>query len=222
MDEMDGSAPEPELPEKRPEGPGREPGDGRRSPAEALVRTAAIFYAVLLAAAWGWSALAGESLIFASGPAAERGVDAWWDPGLGLVAALLVILLSDQLTRLTAAGATLAQSLGSLLGRLTWPQCLWLAAWSGLAEEAFFRGALQPRVGLIAASLLFGLAHLVPRRDLWPWSIFAVVVGLLLGVLFEATGNLVAPVVAHAGINAINLRLLSQRHGAFPGDGSVG
>jgi len=217
MDETEDSATKPVLSEPGSAAPkgrerGRPPGPPR-PPEGMLVRTATVFYAALFGAAWAWSALAGESLLYANPAAAERGVAAMWDTGLGLVAALLVILISEQLTRMTEAGAVLARSLGSLLGRLSWGRCIWLALCSGLAEEAFFRGALQPRIGLFAASLVFGLAHLVPRRGLWSWSVFAMVVGLMLGVLFDATGNLVAPVVAHVGINAINLRLLSQRYG---------
>jgi hypothetical protein len=66
-------------------------------------------------------------------------------------------------------------------------------------------------VGLVPASLIFGLAHFVPRRELAPWCLFAIAAGLLLGGLYEWTGNLVAPVVAHAGINAVNLRLRAAR-----------
>ncbi len=35
---------------------------------------------------------------------------------------------------------------------------------------------------------------------------------LVLGALFESTGNLVAPSVAHVGINAVNLRRLVVRY----------
>jgi hypothetical protein len=136
------------------------------------------------------------------------------DVGLGLVAGTLVILLSDQLTRRTRAGDALARALADTLGPLAPAQCALLAGLSGVAEEAFFRGVLQPWLGLAAASLLFGLAHFVPRRDLLPWSVFAVAAGFLLGMLFESTGNLVAPVTAHATINAVNLHLLSTRYGA--------
>ena len=87
-----------------------------------------------------------------------------------------------------------------------------LALASGVAEEAFFRGALQPHVGLVAASLIFGVVHFVPRREFLPWTVFAVAAGFLLGWLFDTTGNLVAPVVAHTTINAVNLWLLSNRH----------
>ena len=44
------------------------------------------------------------------------------------------------------------------------------------------------------------------------WSVFAVAAGFLLGILFDATGNLVAPVTAHATINGVNLYLLSKRY----------
>jgi membrane protease YdiL (CAAX protease family) len=102
--------------------------------------------------------------------------------------------------------------LGRVLGHLDWRRCLLLAVLSGVAEETLFRGMIQPRVGLVAASLLFGLAHFVPRRALLPWTLMSVAAGFLLGWLFDVTGNLVAPVIAHAGINAVNLRFVSQRY----------
>ncbi len=72
------------------------------------------------------------------------------------------------------------------------------------------KGALQPRLGWFTASVVFGLAHYAPRRSLLPWTGFALLAGGLLGALFAATGNLVAPVTAHAAINAVNLRLLTR------------
>ena len=93
------------------------------------------------------------------------------------------------------------------------PNSLLLALASGMAEEMFFRGALQPQVGWLAASLLFGLLHFIPRRDLLPWAGFAVLVGGLFGALFLWTGNLVAPVVAHVLVNAVNLPMLIRKYG---------
>ena len=135
---------------------------------------------------------------------------------MGLVAGALVISVSAALSR-TGWGRDLSQALGSLLGPLRWRDCLVLAVLSGVSEEAFFRGALQPEVGLFVASVIFGLAHLAPRRELAPWCLFSFGAGLLLGVLFERTGNLVAPVVAHFAVNAVNLRLLSTRWGGGTG-----
>jgi membrane protease YdiL (CAAX protease family) len=192
---------------------GGDPGTGPSHRRPSLVQAATLFYAALLGAAVLWSRLAGDSLFYLSPAAAVRGVEPWRDPGLGVVAGIVVILLSDQFSRRTRAGAELARELARLLGHLSVAQCLLLAAVSGVAEEAFFRGALQPRIGLVPAALLFGAAHFVPRRELAPWVVFAVAAGLLLGLLFASTGNLVAPVVAHALINAVNLRLLSTRYG---------
>ncbi len=107
-------------------------------------------------------------------------------------------------------GRALAQRLAEILGPLSGAQVVVLALASGLAEEAFFRGALQPRVGLVIASLLFGLAHLVPRRELAPWAGFAALAGVLLGALFDYTGNLLAPAIAHVLVNGVNLRWLSE------------
>jgi len=134
------------------------------------------------------------------------------DPLLGAVAAALVIALSALLDR-TEPGRRLGRALGALVGPLRIGHCLVLAAASGFAEEALFRGALQPEVGLVAASALFGLAHWAPRPELRLWTLFSVAAGLLLGTLYDATGNLVAPVVAHFGINAVNLRILARRYG---------
>jgi membrane protease YdiL (CAAX protease family) len=109
-------------------------------------------------------------------------------------------------------GEELALGLAAIVGRRSVVECIALALVSGVAEEAFFRGALQPRVGWVAASLIFGVVHFVPRRELLPWTVFAIAAGFLLGGLFEATGNLVAPVVAHVAINAVNLWLLGNRY----------
>jgi membrane protease YdiL (CAAX protease family) len=179
-----------------------------------LVRLAVVFYGVLFAAALGWGAVAGRSLFYANAEAAAKGPVPVRDLGIGLLAGAIVILLSFELTRRTRWGESLARALAAVLGRLGWGQCILLAVLSGVAEEAFFRGAIQPHVGLLAASVIFGAAHFAPQRDLWPWTAFSLLAGLLLGVLFESTGNLIAPITAHALINAINLRLLSVRYGA--------
>ncbi len=177
-----------------------------------LMRLALLFYGALFAAAALWVELAGRSLLFASPEAASRGIDPARDLAAGLLAAGLVILLSRQFTERSRWGEQLARALAAMLGRLSIRECAWLAVLSGVGEEAFFRGALQPQVGLVAASLLFGLAHIAPRRELLPWTLFSLAAGFLLGALFDATGNLVAPVVTHILVNAVNLRFLSVRY----------
>jgi membrane protease YdiL (CAAX protease family) len=189
-------------------GPGPQPRGRVRPP---LVRLALAFYGVLLGLAFAWAALDGRSLAWAPSALGGDSGALLRSFGAGLLAAAIVVLLSHQLTQRTRLGEQLARALAAALGPLSLAECWLLALVSGIAEEAFFRGALQPQVGLVAASLLFGAAHFVPRRVLLLWSFFAIAVGFLLGWLFDATGSLIAPVVAHAGINGVNLRQLTRR-----------
>ena len=85
-----------------------------------------------------------------------------------------------------------------------------LAVSSGLAEEAFFRGLMQPALGLVWTSILFGLAHFPVNRRLVPWTLLAAVMGVLLGSVYEATGSLLAVAVAHGLINFVELLRLGR------------
>ncbi len=195
-------------PEANREAPAVPPG-GDRAP---LVKLALLFYGSLFAVALAWSIWSGRSVFYASQAAAGEGVAPLLDTGLGLVVAAATIALSRKITECTAWGDAMGRALAELLGERSVRDCIVLAVASGVAEEAFFRGALQPALGWLPASLLFGLVHLVPQRDLLPWTGFALCAGLVLGALFEFTGNLVAPIVAHVGINAVNLRRLTLRY----------
>jgi membrane protease YdiL (CAAX protease family) len=191
---------------------GNPEGKGLQRPS--IVRLALLFYGALGAVALLWAFLAGRSIWFASADAAAAGGNPLRDAGVGALAGALVVGISRLVTRHTGWGDALARTLAAALGRLSLVECVLLAAVSGVAEEALFRGALQPQVGLLAASVLFAAAHFLPRRELLPWTAFAFLAGLLLGALFERTGNLLAPIVAHALLNAVNLRFLTRHYGA--------
>jgi membrane protease YdiL (CAAX protease family) len=183
-------------------------GDPRR-----VLRWAIVFYGALAGAALAWNGWTGHPQLFRDADAAAAGVRWGRDVAAGLASAAAAIAVSRALTTRTRWGAALARELADALGPLSLRECAALALLSGYAEEAFFRGALQPRVGWIAASLVFGLAHFAPRRALLPWTGFALAAGFGLGALYEWTGNLAAPVVAHAVVNAVNLWLLCGMRG---------
>ena len=67
---------------------------------------------------------------------------------------------------------------------------------AALGEEVFFRGFIQRKCGLIAASLLFGFAH-YGKRDIRVVSHWSYVHGLLFGLSYKLAGNLFVPIVAH-------------------------
>jgi hypothetical protein len=194
-------------------------GESSRPP---LVPLALVFYAAMGAVAVAWRlASDGQGPFLAvRGGAVPDGSLLLRHALLGLGTGAGLIAVSRLWTRYTRMGRALAQQLARILGPLSGANLVVLALASGVAEEAFFRGALQPRVGLVIASLLFGLAHLVPRRELAPWAGFAVLSGVALGALFDYTGNLLAPAIAHVLVNGVNLRWLSRA--SAPGAGPHG
>ena len=89
-----------------------------------------------------------------------------------------------------------------LLGNWSVLQLLAISLVAGIAEEAFFRGAVQGSLAdrvnvilaLVSASALFGALHLLT----WTYAIIAAFIGAYLGLLWIWTGNLLTPMVTHA------------------------
>ena len=71
---------------------------------------------------------------------------------------------------------------------------------SGLCEEALFRGVVQAEVGVLLASLIFGMLH-VPERRYLLGGVQSVFSGAWLGLLYAATGDLALVAVSHAANN---------------------
>jgi membrane protease YdiL (CAAX protease family) len=134
---------------------------------------------------------------------------------LGVCLAALLVWTTRLLVRRTRWASTLHQDLQPVARRFD-PQETWLVAiMSALGEELFFRGFLQPLVGLFASSLLFGLLHQVRGQSRWVWVGWASIGGLLFGGLFALTGSLWGSVVAHALVNAVNLDHLRRSNVAL-------
>jgi len=87
----------------------------------------------------------------------------------------------------------LVETLGPPLAACRWYDLVLLAAVVGISEELLFRGVLQPRFGLLMSNVVFGVAHSISPF----YALVAGVMGLYLGRLFELSGNLLAPIVAH-------------------------
>jgi len=79
-----------------------------------------------------------------------------------------------------------------------------------LGEEMLFRGLLQPAIGIVWSSLIFGLLHVGPDRRYAPWTLMAIGMGFAFGGLHYYTGNLLAPILAHFTINHFNLTAIAK------------
>ena len=132
--------------------------------------------------------------------------------GFGIAAAVVVVIGTRWTTHRYAWAQALRDALAPAMKGLGFGQIVVLALSSGIAEELFFRGAIQPFAGLWLTSLFFGFVHQMPGEARWYWVVWTAVVGLLLGGIFEWTGHLLGPIVAHVLINGVNLRWLA-RHG---------
>lgn len=183
----------------------------------------------------GWAALAAVVVLACVQGARRFGGEAAWLAVLIAFGPMLVFALAVSRGRAAAPGAVgwsvpglavgagavaLAAAVTAGLGRVTWgvaeTATVGPAALTGalvllqvLAEEALFRGWLQPRLqrawgvwpGLVGAAAVFALCHLL-AGPLSPTSLVTLLLGgLLFGLLAMRTGGLAAPVGAHFAYN---------------------
>ena len=132
------------------------------------------------------------------------------DLGLGLSTGLLLVGLTRVSMR-HAGMRALSESFGQMLKELRLRDAVVCAIASGIGEEALFRGVIQPEVGVLWASLIFAVIHTGPERKYLWWTLFALGAGYLFGLLASQTGNLIAPMVAHFVVNALNLNQLAHQ-----------
>lgn len=180
-----------------------------------MLRLAALFYLGMALLALAINYLRGASLV----PLA-------WTPRLfpALVAAALMtaatLLVSIYGSRRGWAWIRDLEAIfRKTLGPLELREVLVLAFASGVAEELFFRGALQPALahatgsdafGLLLTTTAFALVHTGPDRALRAWVPFAFVIGFFLGAVTLASGNILPAVACHVTVNAVNLRRIAR------------
>ncbi len=107
-----------------------------------------------------------------------------------IVSALLIAMLSE-IFHFSLPENPAAEGL-SRIGIL---MALFISAGAALTEETFFRGFLQSRIGLLAASVIFGFAHVGYGTVLQ--IVFPFIYGIVFGLLYKRTGTLAAPMMAH-------------------------
>ncbi len=144
-----------------------------------------------------------------------------WSLGIGLAVGGLVVLATRWGTPRWNWMKRLHAELRPVARGLTPRSAFIVALLSSVGEELLFRGVLQLWLGLWAQALIFGLLHYLPGPSRWSWPVFASVVGLGLGAMFQLTGSLVGPIAAHCLINAINLLYLKS-HNPEPSRSSLG
>jgi uncharacterized protein len=166
-----------------------------------FVRFVALFYGSLAVVAAVWCGLRGFDVrLFGESPAASL--------FLGVLTAVCTISSGLLAYRLLPVLRRISEELAPrLVDGADSTSLVLVSIFSGVGEEAFFRGAVQQEFGLVVASLLFGLAHVGPDRRYLVWTAWATLAGFVFGVLYEVSGGLLAPVLAHSAHNAVTLLL---------------
>jgi membrane protease YdiL (CAAX protease family) len=168
------------------------------------------FFATL--AVLGAFALGRDPFVTRSVLGLEGHVAALASVGMGAVAATATIVVSRLAVRASAWGRALHADLRPAVSGASDRGILVMALASGIGEELVFRGLLVPLVGIVLSSLAFGLLHQVRGRARWAWAAWAALTGAVFGAIFVLTGSLAGPILAHVGINFVNLRHLRD-HG---------
>ena len=99
--------------------------------------------------------------------------------------------------------------LGGAIRDMSVEDMILLAAAAGIGEEVLFRGTIQTVLGtwgLIGASLLFGVLHALTPA----YFVLATLMGLYLGWVFQASENLLAPILVHWIYDSVALYLLRR------------
>lgn len=131
---------------------------------------------------------------------------------LGLFGLQIAVMLAWQ--ALDPAGfAALDAANNLLLGELTGVRAaLVIGLSAAVSEELIFRGALQPRFGLLLTALLFTILH--SQYGFSPATILILFIALVLGLLRERT-NLTVCILVHFGYNFLSVILASLTQGQF-------
>lgn len=188
------------------------------------ILVALVAYAAMAVVAIGLGAWAGRPLpVRHPGPWLDLGP--WAEGvslGLGALVAVATVVSTRVLVERTRWARSLRAQFRAVLEGASGAQLAALGVASGVSEELFFRGAIQPLAGWLPTSIAFGLVHVGPSRAFLSWTLWALVMGLVLGAIFEGTGSIAGTILAHVVVNVVNLRLIALHDARIDeGDGRM-
>ena len=182
----------------------------------------ALTYAVLLELSLGLSAIL-IGLFLGVNP--RQDLPAWWDGpailkslGIGILVGSAFALSMELVSRLPIRSMqklerSMQSQLHLLLGPMSVPDLLLLSLSAGIGEELLFRGLIQgwwmslsetqsfleSLPGMALSAVCFGFAHPLSKT----YIVLATLAGFLFAILYWATRDLLACVLAHAIYDAI-------------------
>ena len=153
-----------------------------------VVEGGAFIVAVVLARVWG----------IALFPLTEAPLR---DMAIGTVAAsvpfiLFIFALSEAGRAIPLLGSVrkiIQERIGPLFASARLVDIFLISLAAGIAEELLFRGVIQTKGGIVAASILFGALHWVTPA----YALMATVMGFYIGLVYHFGHSLLIPVQLH-------------------------
>jgi hypothetical protein len=109
---------------------------------------------------------------------------------------LFVFLLSERTNKIPLMGSlkrTIINDIGVIFSESKLPDLFFIAVCAGIAEELLFRGVIQVKLGIVGASIIFGLLHFITPA----YFVIATIMGFYLGFLFQHYDSLLIPIQLH-------------------------
>jgi membrane protease YdiL (CAAX protease family) len=173
-----------------------------------IVKIAALFYCTMFVISLLWAAISDIPFSFSF----KNNYLFFMSILLTLIITAMTILFSVYVKKYSRWASLLEAAIYNVFGPLEKSTIAFLALLSSVGEEFFFRGVLQPEIGYIFTSIIFGSIHFIPQKVFLPWTIFAIIMGFILGWLYLYSDNLIFPIITHGAINYINLtRICSHK-----------
>jgi membrane protease YdiL (CAAX protease family) len=143
---------------------------------------------------------------------ADWAAAAWGVAATGPLMLVFVACLRSSLEPLLKIRRFFDETLRPLFSQCSLGELALVAVAAGIGEELLFRGVVQAwasrhlgeAAGLAAANVVFGLLHPITPA----YVLLAGLMGAYLGALWLATGNLLAPITAHALYDFLALAFL--------------
>ena len=179
-----------------------------REKARFLTNISAIFYMLLILTTlclWYWNA----GCFFPSNIFIGK-ITLSYQISLGFLFGILVYIMWVCIRNFFSQFKLGEYELKEILGYPTYLQIFIIAIFSGIGEELFFRGFLQPYFGIWFTSLMFGIAHPPLTKNLQLYPLIATFIGFLLGWLFIFTGGILTPIIVHFFINLMNIYRITR------------
>lgn len=95
---------------------------------------------------------------------------------------------------------------GRIIGPLNLSNVIFISFFGAIAEELFFRGVLQPYLGVVLLSLLVSIFQISPTKGFSMLTLLSFVTSILLGILFARTHSLIPGLIVHFIVNIFLLK----------------